>query len=295
MTSYFKRAGLSLTLLSLPITSYADLTPLNDEFLGDTVGQSGISIELETKVNIGEFRYTDEGSIALDNVQFGGANKNTFFGRTISSINPTDKLDDMRIDIDSNSNGDLLINMGATSTCIGCVGTSPVDFGLSFDSVRLVSQDNQVSTTIIQDFSMTGYFTAAYMQIKNTGNTGQINAKISFAIDDIDMSIPTLGMSIEDMYIAGSGFHEDQELGFFDIANSGAVARLTIEAVDGYSTGATTSDDVLSISLYGNGGENTPFEADMGFGNINIGNASIGSVTIDDLKLHGTKLHVFGH
>ena len=295
MNNHLRKALLPIALVSLPLSAAAELAPLEDEFLGEMTGQAGVSIELETQINIGEFRYTDEGHIALENVKFGGANKNTFFGRTISSINPSEQLDDLRIDIDSNANGDLLINMGATSTCIGCVGTSPVDFGLSFDTMKIASQDNSSSSTIIEDFSMTGYFTAAYMQIKNNGSTGQINAKISFALDDIDMKISTLGMEIENMYIAGSGFHEDQELGFFDIANSGAIARLTIEAVDNYSVGTGTVDDVLSIALYGNGGTSTPFEADIGFENINIGGASIGSIKMDDFKLYGTQLYVMGH
>lgn len=294
MKHHMRKALLPLALTSAPLTAVADLAPLDDAALGEMTGQAGVSIELETKITMGEFRYTDEGSVSIKDVTFGGANKSTFFGRNISSISPTDKLDDLRIDIDANANGDLLINIGAESTCIGCVGTSPVDFGLSFSSLDLLSADELTSSQIMSDFSMTGYFTSAYMQVRNSGGSGEINMKISFAVDDLDVKVPTMGMEIENMYIAGAGFHEDQELGFFDIANSGAIVRMNIKAEDVVTTSGTI-EDALAIRLFGNTGTSAPVVFDMGIEALKLGGTSIGSIKIDDLALYDTQLHIYGH
>jgi len=303
MNNHIRKALLPVAMVSLPLSAAAELAPLEDEFLGEMTGQAGVSIELETRVTMDEFRYTDEGSISVKDIVFGGADKNTFFesvefasgyGKTISSINPTNKLDDMRIDIDVTSRGDLVINMGATSTCVGCVGTDPVDFGLSFSSLDLVSQDGSVSSSIIENFSMTGYFTSAFMNITNNGSNGEINAKVSFAIDDLDMDIPLMGVGIEDMYIAGEGFHEDLEFGAFDIANSGAIVRMNIKTEDLTSPSGTVTD-ALAISLYGNGGAGDALVMDIGIGAVNIGGTSIGSFKIDDLALHDHKMWIYGH
>ncbi len=294
MKTTIRKALLPLAIASMPLPAVADLSPIGDELLGEMTGQAGVSIELETKVTIDEFKYTDEGSVSIKGIEFGGANKNTFFGRTFGSVNPTDKLDGIRIDIDVNSTGDLLVNMGATSTCIGCVGTDPVDFGLSFDSLSIENDIGTTSSTLIENFSMTGYFTAAYMQIKNDGGNGEINAKISFAIDDIDMDVPLLGVGIRDMYIAGSGFHEDQELGFFDIANSGVIARLNIKAED-RTTASGTVVDALAIRTYGNLGAGDPLTMDVGIGAVHIGGTSIGSFKIDDLAIHDQQMWIYGH
>ena len=292
-----KRIDMNKTLIISALTvlscnSHA-LTPVTDHDLSKMTGQAGISIELETKVNIAEFRWTDTdqgGSLSVNGITFGGANKDTFFGRRIGSINPTDKLDDMRIDIDVNSQGTLLVNLGATSTCIGCIGTSPVDFGLSFDSISLGSADGVSNSTIVSDFSMTGYFTAAFFGITERNGSSQVFGKVSAAVDDLDVKFDVIGVEIEDMFIASGGFLEDQRLGAFDIANSGVVTRFEMQTVD-----VPGVDDALNIKLYGNAGPGDPIVADMGIGALKVGGASIGSIEIDNLKLYDTSLTIYGH
>ncbi|GLQ31022.1 DUF6160 family protein [Litoribrevibacter albus] len=298
------KGTLSLKLLPACIAAltcsqaFAELTPIQDTELGTVSGQSGISINLETRVTMDEFRYTDEGSISLKDVTFGGADKTAFFegqyaGGRVLPITQSNMLDDVKIDVDVRSDGDLLISVGALCNTPGCVGTIPVDFGLSVGSVDLVSADGLTSTSVLENFNMTGYFTAAFFQIENDGANGEINAKVSFAIDDIDFDAPLLGMGIRDMYIAGAGFNEDLEFGAFDIANSGAVARLNIRTAQGNVGGAQEVDNALQISLAGNSGD--AFVADVGIGAVIIGGTSIGSFTIDDLALSNTTLKIYGH
>ncbi|MCP5163282.1 MAG: hypothetical protein H6999_06315 [Hahellaceae bacterium] len=51
----------------------ADLKPLSNETLGSVTGQAGITVELETKVNVGEFRYRDDGFLFARNIALGDA------------------------------------------------------------------------------------------------------------------------------------------------------------------------------------------------------------------------------
>lgn len=47
--------------LSLPVM--ADFRPLDDSTLGNVTGQTGVTIEMETKVEMDRLSWTDEGSL----------------------------------------------------------------------------------------------------------------------------------------------------------------------------------------------------------------------------------------
>ena len=68
-----KRNLLALAIIGAPFAAQAELKPIDDAQMGSITGQAGVTIELETKVNIGEFRYTDEGSLAIKDISIGGA------------------------------------------------------------------------------------------------------------------------------------------------------------------------------------------------------------------------------
>ena len=63
-----KRNLLALAIIGAPFAAQAELKPIDDAQMGSITGQAGVTIELETKVNIGEFRYTDEGSLAIKDI-----------------------------------------------------------------------------------------------------------------------------------------------------------------------------------------------------------------------------------
>ena len=88
--------GLSCLVLSSGVSA---LQPLNDEQLADVVGQSGLSINVETRIQAGEIRYSqhnndgsERGSISLKNFDLFGAG--TFDGDTPNEVfSPIELLD----------------------------------------------------------------------------------------------------------------------------------------------------------------------------------------------------------
>ena len=60
-----KRTLLALGVAGLPAAAMADIVMLEDSTMGNITGQAGVSIELETKINMDRFIYTDEGSLTI--------------------------------------------------------------------------------------------------------------------------------------------------------------------------------------------------------------------------------------
>ena len=58
--------------LSLPVM--ADFRPLDDSTLGNVTGQTGVTIEMETKVEMDRLSWTDEGSLNVDGIRLSGHN-----------------------------------------------------------------------------------------------------------------------------------------------------------------------------------------------------------------------------
>ncbi|MGO1749218.1 MAG: DUF6160 family protein, partial [Marinobacter sp.] len=61
-----KKIALATAIAAAPFAANAELQAMNDTAMGDVTGQAGVTIELETKVSIGQFKYTDEGSFAVN-------------------------------------------------------------------------------------------------------------------------------------------------------------------------------------------------------------------------------------
>ena len=115
--------GLKPTLLALFVSGVPSLAlsavgfqPLDEASMGNVTGQAGVSIELETKINIDRFLYQDEGAFVVDHISIGGAERTDFFGfNGIGGPSATDTLDNIRIDIDLLSDGDAAINIVPTN------------------------------------------------------------------------------------------------------------------------------------------------------------------------------------
>ena len=62
----YSKLPLAGTLLAatslLPVPVAADFQPLNDSAMSAVTGQAGVTIELETKLNIDSLTWTDEGT-----------------------------------------------------------------------------------------------------------------------------------------------------------------------------------------------------------------------------------------
>ncbi|WP_217642290.1 DUF6160 family protein, partial [Curtobacterium sp. MCBA15_008] len=85
---------------------------LEDSAMGNITGQAGVSIELETKINMDRLIYTDEGSLTISDISIGGAERTDFFGfNGLGGPDSNDLLDNIRIDIDVLADGDAAINI----------------------------------------------------------------------------------------------------------------------------------------------------------------------------------------
>ena len=75
-----KRTLLALGIAGFPAAAMADIVMLDDSAMGNITGQAGVTIELETKINMDRFIYTDEGSLTISDISIGGAERTDFFG-----------------------------------------------------------------------------------------------------------------------------------------------------------------------------------------------------------------------
>lgn len=75
------KSFLMLSICVIPSLSYAGFSPINDTDLSAIAGQAGVSIETELYATIGSLKYTDEGSISVNKIVIGGANKSSYFGK----------------------------------------------------------------------------------------------------------------------------------------------------------------------------------------------------------------------
>jgi len=110
-----------------------DMTPVEDEDLRGYTGQAGLTIDLEVKHTVGEFSYTDAGSLFMTNVSF-GANKKENGWDGSRFTDPTSEaarqglIDNIRITLDIAGDGSTDKNI--------LTGSSDNAFDTGFSSVR---------------------------------------------------------------------------------------------------------------------------------------------------------------
>lgn len=68
-----KRAAILTALAIPPLAAHAQFKPLSESAMRATTGQGGLTIEMQTELNINQIKYTDQGSININNVHLGGA------------------------------------------------------------------------------------------------------------------------------------------------------------------------------------------------------------------------------
>jgi len=260
-----KKLVLATAVAAIPFAAQADLKAMDDTAMGDVTGQAGVTIELETKVDIGEFRYTDEGYLSVSNIAIGGgeATADGAGGVAVSGI-----LDDIKIDIDILADGDALIS-------VGTISGAPVDYAMGIGSVELGGGD---STLLASNILMNGQLGGIYMQVDTATDT--LHVRALFNVIDLDMNIDFLGMSIEDLSVGGTGMIVDGAVGSAE--NTFVTAQLAI------AKGTANGGESLGISI-------ADISMDVAIGAINIGGQSIGSIHMDDVTISQTSLQVYGH
>lgn len=285
-----KKIALATAIAAAPFAANADLKALDDSAMGNVTGQAGVTIELETKVSIGQFKYTDEGSFAVNDIVLGGSG--------VAGGPGTDLLDQLKIDIDVADDGDAIIH-------VGTLDGNPIDWGVTVGSMQLLAgATGSDSTTLISN--MSGWGNLAQLDISVDTATDHLNIAAAFDVQDMDFDVEFLGIGIRDMVITGAG-------GNFDYDGDGSVmaadadgefgldpttpqaqvmagfANVNLDVYKGSGLGgATPVTDVLRIDV------NNVY-MDMTIGAVEIGGTSIGSLAIDNLAVTDTKLAVYGH
>ncbi|PVY75314.1 hypothetical protein C8D92_10731 [Tamilnaduibacter salinus] len=272
----FKTSTVALCLGLAPGLGMAEIQPLDDSQMGNVTGQSGVTIELQTRINIDEVRYTDEGSLAVNDVFVGGANRTDFFSEMnldLAGSTPTDLLDDFRMDIDVLSDGDAVINLLPA----GLLRAVDVRVATGEWVLEGEGAGNTDSTTIMDNFQMDALIGSGTLRVDTATDT--LNIQTDIAIDDLDFDAPFLALGVRDVVVTGADYDLDapQPLDVF------APVELNL-----YEGNNATGNSSLAIDL-------AQFEADIRVGGVLIGGTSIGSLAMDNLSVSGTNMRVYGH
>lgn len=321
-----KKLALVTAIAAAPFAANADLKALDDSAMGNVTGQAGVTIELETRVSIGEFTYTDEGTFAVSGIEIGGADAsgltltdpadpNGGYDPQAGLVTQSELLNDLKIDIDVQADGDATIHVGSNTG-------APIDWGMQVDSMSL--RDNVESssatqnTTLISGLKAWGQLAALDIRVdtKDVGgiaDTGTLNLDAAFTVEQMDFDVEFLGVGIRGMKIvganAGGATYSDQEMadllgdangedpvlegtlaalasGNNALGQSFAVARLDV--YKGNGLGASSATEVLRIDV-------DDVLMDVSVAETIIGGANIGTIGIDNLHISDTKLAVYGH
>lgn len=264
-----KKIALATAVAAAPFAAHADLQAMDDTAMSSVTGQAGVTIELETQVSIGQFRYTDEGSFVVNDIVLGGSGVAGGAGSNL--------LDDLKIDIDVLADGDAVIHVGSISG-------NPIDWGMTASSMALVGGTD--STTLISNLSGHGALGALDIVVDTATDT--LNLDVAFNVVDMDFDVEFLGVGIRDMAIMGSQFFEEVAAGGAPSTAAGLFAVASVDVYKGAGLTGSSATDVLRIDV-------SDITMDMNIGAIEIGGTSIGSVAMDNLSITNTSMAVYGH
>ncbi len=278
-------AGMSAVLISG--TASAEIQQLEDTQLSNITGQAGISIEIDNaELTIGEIRWHDAdavnvgGSVAVRDIRLAGADKTHFFGNQwIPNSARSDKLDNLKIDIDVLADGDFVAIMKPAGTF------SVVDFGFSTGEwVLMDSTGADAGTKLFNSLDFTGIGIDARLRIDN--QTAHTFIETTFGIDDLNADMDFLAIRIEGAQIAGVSYYETISLW----GSSGAgIPDLGAEVdVELYTATNAQGNTALGFNL-------TKFQADIGLPTIYLGDKpTIGGLYFNNVNIVADTV-IYGH
>jgi hypothetical protein len=270
-----KKYSLALYLVAFSSFLQAGFQSIDDADLGGITGQAGITIESDLYLTIGSLEYKDEGSLVINQVEIGGANKATYFGKDWgASSHSGPKLDGSLITIDVLEDGDLVIS-GSVNPKLGGI----IDFGISIGEIQLRSADALNSSTFIDSLNMTGI--ATKFRTKIDAQTSHVITQVQVGIDDLDIDISGLNVKVENAFIAAPSYFESLK----EWGEQGLALQDTTVII---STDMYADDAGLQIDM-------EQLELDMGIGSISIGDESIGSINLNNLVMSESSALIYGH
>lgn len=276
-----KKLALASAIAAAPFAAQAELKALDDGAMGNVTGQAGVTIELETKVDVGEFRYVDEGSFAVSGIHIGGGNVTTDADGNVTGVDGL--LDDLKIDIDVEADGDAVIHVGNVN------GQVPIDFAVGIESASLRAQGisaadatDSNSTLLASNIGIVGNL--AQLDIRVDTETDHLITDVSFNITNMDMDIDFLGVNIRGLQVMGANFFEEN-MAPTTPAGMFAAAQITISKA---TDAGSSSGEALQIEV-------PQFVTDINVAATEIGGASIGTIQLDNLAITQTNMKVYGH
>jgi len=222
--------------------------------LNVSAGQ-GIKIDIDTRMIIGDFRYTDEGSFVMKEIILEGSTPGTL-------------LDDVEINLDISSANNVIVHVGSSTS-------SEIDFGLRIKEISLESVDSALSTTLMSNLSVSGALESVDAVVQ--GDTSDMATRISFVIDDMDVDIDFLAIGIRDMSITRHITPTDSSR-FLELN----LTLTNIKHADA-ANGKAVKIELGDVS------------ADVKIGSIEIGGTSIGSLELNKLEITNTYLLAYEH
>jgi len=268
----------SLAFLFIPFSvfTYAGFEPIDDDGLSSISGKGGVTIVSDIHATVGRFVYTDEGSIAINDIEIGGANKDTYFGKDWgASSHSGPKLDGSLVTIDVLNDGDLVIAGSVDPK----MGGGLIDFGISTGGIELVSKDLATTTRFIESINITGIISK--FRTKLDAQTSHIKTETEFGVDDFDIDISGLNMKVEDGFIAASTYFESlEDWGPQGLALQDVTTKVSFDLY--------ADDDGLHIDTQN-------FEFDMQVGMVSIGDNRVGLVQLDDVNISQSSMLINGH
>lgn len=266
-----KPSLLALCVAGAPPVAMAEIQMLDDTSMGNITGQAGVTIELETRVNIDRFTYTDEGSLEVNDIFVGGTNRTDLFSElrlNLTGAPANTLLDNIRIDIDVLSDGDAVINFQPQDLAF-------IDLGISTGAWNLLGHTD--STTIMDNFHMDALIGSGTISVDTA--TDELNFITDIAIDDMDFDVPFLALGIRDFELTGSNY---------DVRAPRVLDLFARVDMDIYKAPNHAGVESLAVDLQN-------FEADIRIGGVIVGGASIGSVALDNLAVTNTAMRIYGH
>lgn len=307
-----KKLALATAVAAVPFAAQADLKALDDSTMGNVTGQAGVTIELETRVSIGEFTYTDEGTFAVSGIELGGS---TASGLASAAAAPTagNLLDRLSIDIDVEDDGDAIIHVASLDKDASG-NPVPIDWGISVDSMSLRGNGGE-NTTLVSGMKAWGLLGALDIRVDTDdvsgyANTGTLMLDVAFDVRQMDFEVDFLAVGITGLSITGAAKDGDAidftVLDKADPANASEVAQdARMRALGAAGFAIARLDVYKGDSLYAATQANPKTEVlrvdvkdvllDVNIAQTRIGGTNIGTIGIDNLHISDTRLAVYGH
>lgn len=328
-----RAGGFALVVAAgLPLPAGAEIRAIDDEAMGQITGQAGVTIELETNVDVGRFSWTDEGSLNINNLSLSGqgggpldnvkvtldlAGEGEVLEHGFSEIArraSAGLLDSSNADVadalarytvgsdfgKAFNAGDLVIHVGATDTGDPTQLDDylhAVDFELGIDSIT--TSGSEGSTTMFSNLLLDGYVGPTDIVVRNQGSATR-----------------TLGNGNQ---VSGSELQLDTHFEItngrldWDVADAILIFNFAAVGIEGLQVHNRRGDDTaghfgmasatarLSAGTSATSGKSglsvhdVEFRADIDMPVFRVGGTSIGKVSFTDFAITDTAMMVYGH